>query len=466
MSVLASMLSCVLVLASAADESIEATARRLVQEATTRSQAHAILTELCDGIGHRLSGSDNAARAVEWGAHICERVGADTVTKQAITVPKWVRGEPEEFEILAPTHHRLVGLALGGSIATPADGLVADVMVVSSFDELKARAAQAKGKIVLFDKAMGPQPDGRALGYGDVVSQRTQGAIEAAKAGAVGSLIRSVGTASYRLPHTGVMNYEDGVTKIPHAAIASEDADLIGRLIAAGHTVRVRMKMDCRDEGMAPSANVIAEIKGRERPDEIVVIGGHLDSWDVGQGALDDGVGIAACIEVIRLFSDLGLRPRRTLRVVLFMNEENGLAGGKAYAEANASSLSKHVAAVEMDSGSFGVEGFGVTAGEGGLESLAPLARLLHETIGAGKFTRGGGGADIGPMRVGGVPMLGLKNDSDTYFRYHHTPADTVDKVAPADLAKCAAAMAALSWWLCESEQPLPRVPPKPEGER
>ncbi|MBL8768484.1 MAG: peptidase M28 family protein, partial [Planctomycetes bacterium] len=253
MSVLASVLSVVAL--TCADDSIEVTTRRLVREATTRSQAHTILTELCDGIGHRLSGSDNAARAVEWGAHTCERVGADSVTKQPITVPKWVRGEPEEFEILAPTHHRLVGLALGGSIATPPEGLTADVMVVSTFDELKARAAQAKGKIVLFDKAMGPQADGRTFGYGDVVSQRTQGAIEAAKAGAVGSLIRSVGTADYRLPHTGVMHYEDGVPKIPHAALAAEDADLIGRLIAAGHTVRVRMKMTCRDEGTAPSAN-------------------------------------------------------------------------------------------------------------------------------------------------------------------------------------------------------------------
>jgi carboxypeptidase Q len=464
MSVLAPLLTVVAM--SCADESMEATVRRLVQEATTRSQAHSILTDLCDGIGHRLSGSDSAARAVEWGAAICERVGADKVTKQPVMVPKWVRGEPEEFEILAPTHHRLVGLALGGSIATPPEGLTAEVMVVSSFDELTARAAAAKGKIVLFDKAMGPQPDGRTLGYGDVVAQRTQGAIEAAKVGAVGSLIRSVGTASYRLPHTGVMNYEEGVPKIPHAALASEDADLIGRLISAGHPVRIRMKMSCRDEGMAPSANVIAELKGREAPDEIVVIGGHLDSWDVGQGALDDGVGIASCIEVIRLFSDLGLRPRRTLRVVLFMNEENGLAGGKAYAEANASALARHVAAVEMDSGSFGVEGFGVTAGEGGLASLAPLAAILRETIGAGNFSNGGGGADIGPMRVGGVPMLGLKNDSPTYFRYHHTPADTVDKVAPADLAKCSAAMAAMAWWLCEAEQPLPRVPPKPEAER
>ena len=375
-----------------------------------------------------------------------------------IMVPKWVRGRPEDIRITVPREIRLSALALGGSIGTGPSGLEASVMVVETFDELRDREDEAVGKIVLFNRKMGPDGEGGKLGYGDVVSQRVAGAIEAARVGAVGSLIRSVGSADFRLPHTGMMRYQEGVPKIPHAAVSSEDADLIARFIARGKAVHVSMQLDCRDAGEVPSANVIGELRGRERPDEIIVIAGHLDSWDVGQGALDDGTGVVACIEALRVLKELDLVPRRTIRAVLYMNEENGLAGGNSYAADFAGDLERHVAAIEMDIGSFGVQGFGVSAGDGGVEMIRRIMKPLS-VIGADRVTPGGGGADIGPMRAAGVPQIGLRSDATRYFDYHHTEADTLDKVDPDKLAECAAALAHLSWALAESEAPLPRLP-------
>lgn len=445
-----------LTLAPAEDAEFQAAAERILDHQATQSRAYEILTELCDDIGHRLAGSPGADRAVQWGVESFRGFGL-TGRLHRIEVPKWVRGRAEDVRIVGPREIRLRALALGGSIATPPNGLEGSVLVVESFEELRDRADEAAGKIVLFNKRMGPDGSGGTHGYGDVVPQRVGGAIEAAKVGAVGSMIRSVGTADFRLPHTGMMRYEDGVPQIPHVAISTEDADLIERFVARGKDVRVSMRLDCRTLGDVPSANVIGELRGRERPDEVVVIAAHLDSWDVGQGAQDDGTGVAACIEALRTLKELDLVPRRTVRAILYMNEENGLAGGTAYAADFAGELKDHVAAIEMDIGAFGVQGFGVSAGDGGVEMVSRLLRPLA-AIGADAATRGGGGADIGPMRPAGVPQLGLRSDATRYFDYHHTEADTLDKVDPTELARCSAALAYLAWALAESEEPLPRL--------
>lgn len=434
--------------------------RRIVDAGLSTTNSYDYLVALCDGCGHRLSGSEGAEKAVSWAQQTLRKAGADRVILDDVMVPKWVRGDVEKATILEPTKHDLAVLALGGSIATPRGGITADVMVVLDAEELKRRAAEAKGKIVLFNQKMGNlSKDGKKLGYGGVVSQRTSGAIEAAKVGAVASLIRSVGSpgGEFRLPHTGMMRYEDGVKKIPHAALSDEDASLIERLVARGQRVSLALELTCSDEGTVPTHNVIGEITGRERPDEIVVVGGHLDSWDVGTGASDDGVGVVCSMEVIRLLKQLDLRPRRTVRCVLFMNEENGLAGGNAYAKDHEREMSRHVAAIEMDGGAFGFEGFGVTAGKGGLESLRALFAPLSQ-LGKCELHPGGGGADIGPMKEFGVPMLSVDSDGETYFKYHHTPADTVDKVDPKELARHAAALTALVYAIAEMDEPLPRT--------
>jgi carboxypeptidase Q len=444
---------------------LDAAIGRIVERGLASDHAFTWLTELCDDIGPRLSGSAQAEQAVEWGRARLEEAGADRVVLHPVNVARWVRGEVERARILEPADHRLAVLALGGSIATPPGGITAPVIVVKTFEELRSRASEARGKIVLFNRAMGETADdgSRKLGYGDAVQQRTNGAIEAAKVGAVASVIRSVGTkgAEYRLPHTGMMRYEDGVKRIPHAALAAEDADLIARLVARHPRVMLNLELDCRDEGTVQSHNVIADLRGRERPDEVVLICGHLDSWDVGHGAHDDGVGVVASMEVIRLLKSLDLRPRRTIRCVLFMNEENGLAGGLGYAKDYARELAGHVAAIEMDGGAFGFSGFGVSAGEGGVAMVDDVARRIRSVPGyeSLRVRPGGGGADIGPLsRAGNVPMLSIDSDSETYFRYHHTHADTLDKVDPRELARHAAAYAALVYALAEMERPLPRL--------
>jgi Zn-dependent M28 family amino/carboxypeptidase len=273
-------------------------------------------------------------------------------------------------------------------------------------------------------------------------------------------LIRSLATADLRLPHTGAMSYEDGVPHIPAAAISPEDAELIHRFLAAGEHVKVTFAISCKNLPDAESANVVGEIAGSEKPDEFVVIGGHLDSWDVGTGAHDDGAGVAITMEAMRLIKSLGLAPKRTIRAVLFTNEENGLRGGKGYAEAHKGELARHVAAIESDSGGARPLGFGVTAGAGATETVKTLAAGLAP-IAADDVQTGGGGADISAMADDGVPQLGLRQDSTRYFDFHHTMADTLDKVDAHDLAMNATAMAVMAWQLANLDPPLTRVPPK-----
>ncbi len=401
---------------------------------------------------------------MEWTRKQLAADGLHAVHLEPVMVPHWVRGE-ESAEILSPASQRLVATALGGSIGTPASGLTAEVVEVSSFDELRALGDLVKGKIVLYNKVMTRNGESSGTGYGSVAPLRHGGAIEAAKLGAVGALIRSLGTANYRLPHTGAMAYDPNVPKIRFAALAGVDADLIHRLLSSGDPVTVRFRLGCETLPEVPSANVVADLAGREKPEEIVLIGAHLDSWDLGTGAIDDGAGCAMVMEAMRLLHALEMKPRRTIRAVLFMNEENGLAGGRGYAEAHAAELPKHVAAIESDSGAARPVGFGVSGGPGAEERVREIASLL-KSIGADDVKSGGGGADISPMRRAGVPLMSLRQEGTYYFDYHHTAADTLDKVDPSDLSKNAAALAVMAYVLADMPETLARPEPSPATRR
>ncbi len=422
-------------------------ADRIIAAALADSAAWHRLAYLTDTFGARFSGTPALESALDWILKEMQADGLENVRGEPVMVPHWVRGE-ESAELVLPRPQKLAVLGLGGSVATPPGGIEADVLVVGSFDELDARQAEAAGKIVLFDVPF--------TTYGQTVQYRSLGAIRAAQAGAVASLIRSVASGSMYTPHTGGMRYEDGVPKIPHAALTVEDAAMLHRMQARGQTVRVRLVMNAQTLPDAPSRNVVAELRGREFPDEVVVMGGHSDSWDVGQGAMDDGGGCVAAWEALRILKALGLRPRRTIRVVLWTNEENGLAGGRAYRDAHESELDQHVLAIESDSGVFDPEGFGLTGTPEAFAAVAPIGALL-EPIGAGAITKGGGGADIGPIMRHGVPGMALQVDGTRYFHYHHTPADTMDKLDPQELARCVAALAIMSYVVAEMPERLPR---------
>jgi carboxypeptidase Q len=375
--------------------------------------------------------------------------GLENVRGEPVMVPRWVRGR-ESAELIAPRPANLPMLGLGGSIATPREGITAEVLVVGSFDELTRRAADARGKIVLFNVPF--------TSYGATVQYRVNGAIAAARAGAVASLISSVASFSMRTPHTGTMSYNDSVPRIPHAAITVEDAQMLQRMQNRGERIVVRLRMEAQTLPDVQSRNVVAELRGSERPDEIVVLGGHIDSWDVGTGAMDDAGGCIAAWQAVNIIKRLGLKPRRTIRVVMWTNEENGLRGATAYRDAHRHELDKHVLAMESDAGVFKPLGFGVTASDSAFAIIREVGKLL-ERIGAGNITRGGGGADIGPIMALGVPGMGLAVQGDKYFWYHHSEADTVDKLDPHDVNLSAAALAIMAYVIADMPQPLPRQP-------
>ena len=423
------------------------TADRIIAAALSDSQAYARLAELADRFGHRLSGSESLERAIDWILAAMQRDSLQNVRGEPVMVPHWVRGR-ESAEVVLPAARPLPMLGLGGSIGTPRGGITADLLVVSSFADLEARAAEARGKIVLFDVPF--------TGYGATVQYRTRGAVAAARAGAVASLIRSVTPFSMRSPHTGQMLYDSTVRRIPHAAITVEDAMWLHRLQDRGERVRVRLDMEAATLPDAPSRNVVAELVGRERPDEVVVLGGHIDSWDVGQGAMDDAGGSVAAWEAVRLLKRLGLVPRRTLRVVLWTNEENGLRGGLAYRDAHAAELDRHVLAIESDGGVFKPEGFGFGGSDSAFTVVKAVGALL-KAIDADSISRPGGGADIGPLMQRGVPGMGLDVAGERYFWYHHSDGDTVDKLDPREMAQCVAALAVMAYVVADLPQPLPR---------
>jgi carboxypeptidase Q len=374
------------------------------------------------------------------------RDGLDNVHTERVMVPKWVRGT-ESAEIVEPVRHQIVMLGLGDSVGTPADGVQGDVLVVRSFEELDAKASAARGRIVLFNVPF--------TSYGETVRFRAMGPSRAARHGAVAMLVRAVGPSGLRTPHTGALNYTSDAPKIPAAAISTEDADRLQRMTDRGGRVAVRLKMEAHFDADAPSANVVGEIRGRERPDEIVVVSGHLDSWDVGAGATDDGGGCVVTWEALRLMKKLNLRPRRTVRVVLWTNEENGGRGGTAYRDQHRAELARHVLMLESDGGVFRPQGFGFTGSDAARETVKTIATLLSG-IAADQISPGGGGADIGPsMQEGHVPGMSLDVDGSKYFLVHHTPADTVDKIDPVEMAKCAAAVAVMAYVVADLPQRL-----------
>lgn len=412
------------------------------------------LRELTDRVGHRLSGSPATASAEAWGKRQLEAAGASNVRLEPVKVPHWERGA-ERGEIVRPERHALRLLALGGSVGTPRGGVRAPVLVVQSFAELERRAAEAKGKIVLFDVPL-PAPDAAGPHYGEVVVYRGKGASSAARHGAVAVLVRSVTARSLRSPHTGALHYEEGVEKIPAAAISTEDSALLARLAAAGQVPEVSLELGAKELPDADAHNVIGELPGSTSPGEVVVIGGHLDSWDVGQGAHDDGAGVAMSIEALAVLRDLGLTPRRTLRVVLWANEENGLRGAKGYADAHRSEL--HVAGIEADTGAY--RPIGLYA-----EADAPVLRDVVSLLAphdAARVIVGHSGADVSPLVAQGMPGLGLAMDISTYFDVHHSDADTLDQVDPDLLAQDVAALATVAYVLADARETLPRAPVAP----
>ncbi|HEY2151541.1 MAG TPA: M20/M25/M40 family metallo-hydrolase [Vicinamibacterales bacterium] len=412
-------------------------AARLLGEAVGSTFAWQRLSVLTDSIGNRISGSPALDRAIQWAVAEMKKDGLENVHTEKAMVPRWIRGS-ESAEIIEPARHPMVILGLGDSVATPADGVQAEVLTVHTFEELDTKSSQARGKIVFFNAPF--------TNYGETVRFRSAGPSRAARLGAVGVLVRSIGPDGLRTPHTGALSYATDAPKIPAAAVTSEDADRLQRMADRGNTVIVHLKMEAHFGPDAESANVVGEIRGREKPDEVVVVSGHLDSWDVGAGASDDGGGCVVTWEALRIMKKLNLRPRRTVRVVLWTNEENGGRGGLAYRDQHRAELAKHVLMIESDGGVFRPLGFGFSGNEAGRETVKAIATLLSG-IAADQITPGGGGADIGPsMQEGHIPGMSLDVDGSKYFLIHHTPADTIDKIDPVEMAKCAGTIAVMAY--------------------
>jgi carboxypeptidase Q len=406
---------------------------------------------ICDTFGPRLSGSTNLENSIDWILAEMKKDGLENVRGDEVTVPHWVRGN-ESVELLEPHFRKLSMLGLGGSIATPPEGITAEVFVVKDFAELIKNAARARGKIVVFNA---PFTD-----YSSTVLYRTRGAMEAARAGAVASLARSVTPFSLNTPHTGGMRYAEDVQKIPHAAITLEDAEMMQRMQDRGQKIVVRLKMEAKTLPPAKSRNVIAEIVGREKPEEIVLVSGHIDSWDVGQGAMDDAGGCVAAWEAVRLMHELNLRPRRTVRVVMWTNEENGLRGAREYREKYKPDLKNHVLAMESDEGVFNPRGFAFKGTQKATETIREIIKLL-KPIGATELTSDAGGADISELEDDGVPIMDMKVDPTKYFWYHHTAADTMDKLDKDEFNRCVAAMAVMAYVVADLPERLPANPTK-----
>ncbi|MCW5950547.1 MAG: M20/M25/M40 family metallo-hydrolase [Pyrinomonadaceae bacterium] len=420
---------------------------------------------LSNNIGPRLSGSPQAARAVEYVAEEMRRLGAE-VRLQKCMVPHWVRGEASgevvEWTGMAPgTTQRIVLAALGGSVATPDEGIATELVVVDDYDALAALGEQkVKGKIVLFNFKFDQQLQSAGFGggaYGQAVQYRFGAAMAAAKLGAVAVLVRSAGGSQNRLAHTGSMGYADGIAKIPGAAVSYEDAEMLAYLAAAG-PVKIKIRLTPRTLPDAESHNVIADVKGSEHPEQIVIVSGHLDSWDLGTGALDDAAGVAASMAVIEALRALKIRPKRTIRFIAWMNEENGGRGSKAYFDELKDTLADHIAAIEADLGASHPVGFNFAGKAEAIPLFAPLSKLLLlQGAAMVQHQPGGVGADIGPLTKAGVPSFAPWYDQRTYFNYHHTAADTFDKIDPKQLAEVAALVSFLAVSLADMEGGLPR---------
>jgi carboxypeptidase Q len=426
---------------AAADPLLAARCTKLADRALADNHAIEILNGLLTAAPKRLSGSPGYNDAVQWGTATMREIGLENIRAEPCMVPCWVRGE-ERAEIVGAGAVQLRVCALGGSIATPEQGIEAEVIEVRTFEQLQALGEKARGKIVFFNRPMPRALRRTGQAYGEAVPQRSNGAIEAGKVGAIGAIVRSMTTTIDGYPHTGAMHYDEAVTKVPSAAVATEDAEALAAQLKNG-PVRVHLVLGCETHPDVPGANVVGELRGSEHPEEIVVIGGHLDAWDLGRGAHDDGTGVAHVLEAVRLLKVCGVQPKRTIRVVLFANEENGLRGALAYAETHQAELSRHVAAIETDGGGFSPQGFSTSLRDAEADAVRKLFLPLQD-LGAGMFAAGGGagGADIGPLNKAGVPCFGLWVDGQRYFDYHHTAADDLPMVNERELAMGAAVIA------------------------
>lgn len=434
-----------------ADTAGEAAAARLLTTGLTRLGAYRMLTQLAAWAPHRLSGSPGADSAVALAQTWMQARDFSNVHLERVTVPHWVRGTVERAFMSLPGKRRrpLNVCALGGSIATPPGGITGDVVEVRSFTDLQGLGRSAKGKIVLFNRPMDPKLINTFQAYEGAVDQRSRGAVEGAKAGAVAVLVRSMSLAIDDVPHTGGMGYVEGVRKIPAAALSTRDADMLGGLIAKGVRPRVTLMLSSKTLPDAVSANVVGEITGDEAPRDVVVIAGHLDAWDKGTGAHDDGAGCVQAIEALELIRALGLRPRKTIRAVLFMNEENGLRGGRAYPVDSLRRGEHHAAMIESDAGGFAPRGFYVDA-DSAVRSRIGRWKPILDAVGAGRFIPGRSAVDISPMVATGVPGFGLNPENQRYFDYHHSDKDTPDKVNPRELELGAVSEALLAWLISE----------------
>ncbi|MCY7359765.1 MAG: M20/M25/M40 family metallo-hydrolase [Rudanella sp.] len=425
------------------------TIRKIYNEALGNGQSYEWLRYLTQQIGPRLSGSDGAQKAVDWTKQLMEKQGFDRVFLQEVMVPHWIRGAKEMAYIQNGKQKITVPIAaLGGSVATPDKGIEAQVIEVKDFPELRALGVdKVKGRIVFFNRPMDPTKTITFEAYGGAVSQRANGATEAAKLGAVGAIVRSMGLAQDDNPHTGGMRYGTGVPLIPTAAISTNGANLLSKSLTENPSLTFYFKQDCESLPDAKSYNVVGEIKGSEKPDEIIVVGGHLDSWDLGQGAHDDGTGCVQSIEVLRILKALGIKPKRTIRAVMFMNEENGLRGGIKYADLAKQNNETHIAAIESDEGGFTPRGFGIVGTAQQKEKVIRWKPLLSP-YGLHDIGPGGGGADIGPLAALGTVLFGFKPDSQRYFDFHHTAIDRFEGVNKRELELGGASMAALVYLL------------------
>jgi carboxypeptidase Q len=422
-------------------------ASRIIAAAMADDGAWRKLAYLCDRIGARPSGSAAQKQAAAWAKAAMAADGHENVRTEDVKVPHWERGA-EQAMLLSPAVHRLELIGLGGTVATPKDGITADVLVAPTFEALEAMGDRVKGKIVLFSYRLEPVETGKVPAYGTGIAYRGAGPSRAAKQGAVAVLIRSLATHSLRTPHTGALKYEPQVPAIPAAALSTEDADMLVRLAEAGDRVTVRLKLASRTLPDATDSNVLAELRGRERPDEIVLVGAHLDSWDVGQGAHDDGAGVAMAMQALTLLRKLGLTPRRTIRVVLFTNEETAGRGAQGYAERHRDELARHVAALETDSGGGRPVGLSLPPGKPGLELLRQITALTAPVGATTVGDAGHPGADLRPLE--GVPQVAYEVEASRYWDYHHSQADTLDKVDPTELRRNVAALAVTAYVLAD----------------
>ena len=425
---------------------------KIYNEALLNGQSYELLDYLSNEIGGRLSGSINYDRSVKWGKDELNLIGIDSVWLQPVMIPKWVRGAPEYAHIeSSPGNTISVPIAaLGGSISTPSIGISANVIEVKSFDELNNIGKDSiNGKIIFFNRKMDPTLINTFQSYGGSVNQRTQGAAKASKLGAIGVIVRSMTTTLDDYPHTGSMYY-DGLTlneRIPAAAISTNGAELLSSMLSLNSNIKFFFRQNSKNFPDVLSYNVIGQIDGSERSDEIIVVGGHLDSWDLGDGSHDDGAGIVQSMEVLRILKILNYKPKRTIRVVLFANEENGLRGGNKYAELAKKNNESHFFALESDAGGFTPRGFSFDTSESEFNSLKEFEELFNQ-YGMDNFTIGGSGADIGPLKDGKVILAGLRPDPQRYFDYHHAASDTFDKINKRELELGAAAMTALVYLL------------------